>query len=547
MCGILALIGAEAVTDQEKIKPYFEALDHRGPDDSEWVRIDDHVLFGFKRRKIQGLDTESNEPLYLDSAVLVCNGEIYNYRELAEAHPDWKLQTRNDCEVILHLYRRYGIQKAVQMLDGEFSFVLYDRETGVVMATRDHQGVRPLYQGKYKGSTVFCSELYPMRFCTEINQLLPRHFLFAKPAEIQGHAFVKMYFRYPVTYLRDSEEVISAELDRLFRAAVLKRVHNTDVPFGFFLSGGWDSASVTAVAIDELKKEDPDFDPRSIRTFTTGMEGSPDLVYAREVAEDLGTTHTEFILTKEEMLDALRRTIRHAGTYDITTIRAMVPHLLLCEKIRDASDCIVMLSGELADELFGSYAYFVNAPSHTHLQKEILRLLRDVHHFDGLRGDRACAAASLELRLPFSDKEFLSYALRIPPSMKAFDAVKPEKAILRKIFGHLLPPSVRDRRKNGFSDSVSSKEDSWVKHLQNFVDTQVTEEEFLREAPKMNPNPPKLKEGYYYRRVFRDLMAPATEPGRHDKVCPYQWLPRWCEEEVIDPSAREALIGCLAD
>lgn len=573
MCGIVVLLGKQLVADQLRLKEYFDELGHRGPDNHSWVQINDEVVFGFHRRKIQGLDDESNEPLFLDKVVLVCNGEIYNHRELKEAHPHWDIKTNNDCEVILHLYREYGIFKAAKKLDGEFAFVLYDMENGIVMSARDHLGVRPLYSGSYKHGLVLSSELRSIRFAFETSQTLPRHILFASPKErdVAKLSFSKLYFQFPFGFLRQKREEILNNVRTLFIDAVRKRIHNTDVPFGFTLSGGLDSTLVLTVAIHVMREENKDFDPSTFHTYSIGTPGSPDLLHAQEVADFFGTTHHSYLVSFEDLWSSIPVACRH--TYDTTSVRAMSPHHLLCKKIAEEGNVIVLLSGEVADEASGSYAYFEKAPHSIAFQREAMRILLDIHHFDGLRADRVCSSFGLELRVPFSDKAFLSYYLRIPSELKMFGGdtgTVTEKAILRDAFQDLLPPSIYSRRKNGFSDSVSSSSDSWVDYIKERITKEVSDLEYRVKGPRMKPDPPTTKEDYYYRKLFQDALFsehPRVPPrpikpdekdddddvkddkdrmwkekmidnwrSRHDTNIPYKWMPKWTD--ATDPSAR---------
>jgi asparagine synthase (glutamine-hydrolysing) len=237
-------------------------------------------------------------------------------------------------------------------------------------------------------------------------------------------------------------------------------------------------------------------------------------------------------LDEKDFLEVLEETIYMLGSFDVTTIRASVGHMLIARYVRDHSDVKVLFSGETADE-FGSYLYFQNAPDDESFQNEANRLLDDIHYFDMKRGDRSISYAGLEARIPFADKAFMKYYMGIHPSMRKFDDEKIEKYLIRKAFEKegLLPESVLWRRKNGFSDSVSKKEKSWSKIIQEYVDMLITDTEFLSQKDQYEHDTPKTKEAYYYRKIFTKYY------GKHQNLTPYQWLPKWCGE-VVDPSAR---------
>jgi len=586
---------------------------HRGPDDSSLEAVST-LGWGFRRRMIQGLDVGSNEPLHLGPLTLVCNGEIYNHHELKAAHGDWKIQTHNDCEVILHLYATYGIQGTMRRLDGEFAFVLHDAVTGSLFMARDHLGVRPLYsgevcvEGKMEDSHGVDESIkndddeeYNNHFMTvgflaasELEGLtgveLPPGYLLVNPKQLEPrkvYCFVDnepSYF--PFTYTRLPRFVKGKAPDHkvlkeLLYEEVRKRVSpkNRDVSCCFTLSGGLDSTLVTYVGVDILTKEFG-VDPATIRAYCVGKEESPDLAAARQVAAHLGIDLKEVMVSDEDMLGMIDVAIRRGGTFCRTTIRAMCPHLLVAKAIAedtlaDGSKPIVVLSGEVADEIWGSYAYFAKAPSPDALAKEGTKLAEEIHLADGLRADRSIAAFGLELRVPYSGKAFVDYVLSLDPVVKVFphdnhsacDCVAYEKEPIRQAFVGCLPDAVLWRRKNGMSDAVSSSERSWVDGLLAWIDGQVKDEEVPDGF---------TKERFYYAKRFYDIFCagrPAGEqafaaclkPGhtlRHmdgkfdlgaflalnrDRL--YEWMPNpaWCPG-ATDPSGRQGLADvCLAD
>lgn len=586
MCGIHALLGIVPDHQGGVAKAFsrsvFGVLNHRGPDSSILEDLG-ACIFGFHRRMIQGLGRESDEPLHAyDNLTLVCNGEIYNHHELKAAHPDWPITTQNDCEVILHLYKTYGIKEAVKKLDGEFAFILYNEETGEIFMARDHMGVRPLYTGSLtlEGDdtplgTVVASELEGLTCMPS-----PYRVMGARQVEPR-----KVYFMYDdlpdavkSTYYHFPSPVVgkmcdSAILRDLFIDAVRKRVDpkNRDVPLCFTLSGGWDSSIVTSVGVYLLKTEFG-VDPSTIPTYCIGKPGSPDLAAAKEVADFLGTRHTTILVDDEEMIGMVEIAIRRGGTFCRTSIRAMVPHLLVAKRIAEDGKAIVVLSGEAADEIWGSYAYCARAPSPEAHGEEILKLCSEIHLSDGLRADRSIAAYGLELRVPFTDKAFLGYVLSLDPSVKVFGKERLEKAAMREAFSatsgrEWLPTSVLERRKDGFSDSVSGKEGpSWVDGLLAFIETKVADEDVPEGM---------TKETYYYRQRFNEIFGkgaitaccrPSGNLGKEVSPCesaslyksssvppkpyessgvppiPYEWMPNpvWCPD-ATDPSGRQGL------
>jgi len=230
------------------------------------------------------------------------------------------------------------------------------------------------------------------------------------------------------------------------------------------------------------------------------------------VALHLGTNHTTYIVSEKEMLESIEDTIKQIESYDTTTVRASVPMYLLSKKIKENTDIKVILSGEGADELSGSYLYFHNAPSSTEFQNECIRLINDVQHFDVLRGDKTTAGNGLEIRVPFFDKEFVKEYMSIEPSLKMIRNGF-EKYLLRKTYETMLPKEVVWRRKDGFSDGVSKAERPLYKIIEEYTQCNFG-----------------LSEDEYYYSVFQKFYN-----GR-EHIVPYKWLPKWTNE--VNPSGR---------
>jgi len=616
MCGIEFLLGFDPAHASILAKAFSASfskglVEHRGPDDSTLEKVDlrdgQTIHWGFRRRMIQGLDVASNEPLHFDHLTLVCNGEIYNHHLLKAEHPQWKIQTHNDCEVILHLYATYGIQETMKRLDGEFAFILHDSVEGTVYMARDHLGVRPLYLGEVcvEGkmdefdATKDFNDVYNEHFvkvgflvASELEGLtgvdLPHGYLLVRPKQIEPrkvYCFAEDLDAYMCwTYTRIPSYVEGnvpdhKHLKDLLYDEVRKRVapENRDVPCCFTLSGGLDSTLVTYVGVDILTKEFG-VDPKTIRAYCVGKEGSPDLTAARKVAGHLGIDLKEVTVRDEDMVGMVDMAIRRGGTICRTTIRAMCPHLLVANAIAedtfvDGSKPIVVLSGEVADEIWGSYAYFARAPTPDALAKEGAKLAKEIHLADGLRADRAIAAFGLELRVPYSGKAFVDYVLSLDPASKVFSYHFIEKEPIRLAFAGCLPEEVLWRRKNGMSDAVSSSDRSWVDGLLAWIDAQVKDEEVPEGF---------TKEAFYYAKRFYDMFCVGRPAGEEAfSVCLgpkqtllylppsvthrgtfdlksfltlnrdalYEWMPNpaWCPE-ATDPSGRQGLGDlCLAD
>jgi asparagine synthase (glutamine-hydrolysing) len=272
-----------------------------------------------------------------------------------------------------------------------------------------------------------------------------------------------------------------------------------------------------------------------------------DLIWARRVAEHLGTCHHEVALTERDFLDAIHDTIYQTESYCTTTIRASVGNYLISKYIQQQTDDVVIYCGDMSDEIFGSYRGFLKAPNDTAFKEENERMIRDVRFFDLLRSDKSISGAGLEARVPFADKAFLTYVMTIPARFKRFydggissdsDKRPPrmEKYILRKAFEGegLLPDDVLWRRKEAFSDGVSSQNGrTWIQMIKEHTDRIISDADMNNRRNSMFSlyNPPYDKESFYYRRIFESLYD-----GRGETI-PYYWRHPFCDG-VLDPSAR---------
>jgi asparagine synthase (glutamine-hydrolysing) len=269
-----------------------------------------------------------------------------------------------------------------------------------------------------------------------------------------------------------------------------------------------------------------------MKTFSVGIEDSPDVLAARVMAKFLGSDHTEFRFDVQEGLENLENVIWSLESYDTTTVRASVPMWLLSRHISKHTDCKVILSGEGSDELFGGYLYFHYAPDVDAFSAENARRLRLIHQFDGLRADRCMAAHGLELRVPFLDINVVDAGMTIDQSLKLpKDGV--EKWYLRDLFRGDLPDEILWRQKNGMSDAVGY---AWVKTVKEFAEKTVSDEEFMAIRVKSGThNAPLTKEEALYRKIFWKRFG--TE---NDHLISEIWRPKWTD--VTDPSATQLAV-----
>lgn len=382
----------------------FKKTVSRGPDDSRIIDTGKGLL-GFHRLAIMGLTPDGMQPFELDGSYVVCNGEIYGYEKIKEElAKKYTFKSGSDCEILLPLYREYGTDM-FKMLDAEFALIIYDGEEKKYIAARDPIGIRPLYYGyDKKGVIMFASEAKNLvGMCKHVMPFPPGHYY-------KDGKFVQYCDIAAVDEVcHDDLETVCKNIREKLIAGVDKRLV-ADAKVGFLLSGGLDSSLVCAIAARQSKKP--------IRTFAIGMsEDAIDLKYAKEVADYIGSDHTEVIMTKEQVIDSLEGVIRMLGTFDITTIRASMGMYLLCKWIHENTDIRVLLTGEISDELFG-YKYTDFAPSAEEFQKESQKRIRELHMYDVLRADRCISVNSLEARVPFGDLDFVKYVMSVDPAKK---------------------------------------------------------------------------------------------------------------------------------
>ena len=516
MCSIMGYCAEDA--DHALFKECFDKTLSRGPDDSRIVDTGKGLL-GFHRLAIMGLQPEGMQPFQLGHSYVVCNGEIYGCERIREALQEkgYTFESGSDCEILLPLYKEYGVEM-FRMLDAEFALILYDGDTESYIAARDPIGIRPLYYGyDAAGAIVFASEPKNLvGLCAEIFPFPPGHYY--KDGQFVCYRDVSK-----VRAVRhDDLETACTNIRTKLVAGIEKRL-DADAPVGFLLSGGLDSSLVCAVAARLLKKP--------IRTFSIGMDvDAIDLKYAKRVAEYLGAQHTEVIISKSDVLQALPEVVALLGTYDITTIRASIGMYLVCKYIHEHTDLRVLLTGEISDELFG-YKYTDFAPSAEAFQQESEKRIRELHMYDVLRADRCVSVNSLEARVPFGDLDFAEYVMDLDPALK-LNTYGKGKYLLRHAFeGDWLPHDILMREKAAFSDAVGH---SMVDDLKEYAEAQYTDEEFEQKRRAYTFAQPFTKESLLYRELFEKFY-----PGQAHMVADF-WMPNkaWKGCDVQDPSAR---------
>jgi asparagine synthase (glutamine-hydrolysing) len=506
MCGIWALFGKHV----ENPEQYINKLKNRGPEETKIITEWNYQL-GFTRLAINGL-SEGSQPSQRDGMIWMCNGEIYNHIELSKRFNIANL-TGSDCDILGKLCRKKF--NFPTLLDGVFSLVIVDKNT--VTVARDPYGVRPLFMYRSDERIIFSSELkaFPNDPKAKITVFPPGHFINLDLKTL----YYNMYTYHYIPELPIVNDVVDAVVGvrNLFINSVMKRLM-TERPVAALLSGGLDSSLVCAILQKFMKIK--------LKTFSIGFQGSEDLRCAKIVADFIGSDHTEIIMTPDDFFHAIPDVIKDIESYDITTVRASVGNWLIAKEIRNRTECKVVFNGDGSDELFGGYLYFHKSPTETDFMFERDRILQDIHYFDVLRSDRCISSHGLEPRTPFLDKELVAFVKRVRTTLLRPTDKQCEKWLLRTAFKGFLPDEILWRKKEAFSDGVSSSGNiSWYQECQ---------ERTNKIVPDWNTNfehlPPISSESFYYRKIYDSMYS-------YPETIPYFWMPKW-SPETKDPSAR---------
>ena len=548
MCGIVGVFNlkqGESAELRPQMLQMSKRIRHRGPD---WSGIYSGEKAILCHERLSIVDPESGgQPLYNKERthVLAVNGEIYNHKQFRdELKDEYEFQTGSDCEVILALYQKYGVN-FIDKLNGIYAFALYDIEKDVYLIARDHIGVIPLYYGFDNAHHLYvASELKSLEgYCSIIRCFPPGQYIYSP----EGNQLQTWYQRDWMDYenVKDNKTSIEELRDALTQA--VDRQLMADVPYGVLLSGGLDSSVISALAqiLNKKKVENHDaigWSPR-LHSFAVGLKGAPDLIAAKKVADFIGTKHHEINYTVQEGLDAVRDVIYYLETYDVTTVRASTPMYLLARVIKSMGIKMV-LSGEGADEIFGGYLYFHKAPSAEEFHKETVRKLSKLYLYDCLRANKALSAWGVEGRVPFLDKEFMDVAMRLNPADKIPGKLaggRMEKWVVRKAFEDIIPQEIAWRQKEQFSDGVGY---SWIDTLKKITSERVTDQMMEEAADRFPVNTPMNKEEYYYRSIFEQHFpsntAARTVPHEASVACSTAIALEWDEawKNMNDPSGR---------
>ncbi|CAH8767396.1 asparagine synthase (glutamine-hydrolyzing) [Paenibacillus dendritiformis] len=483
MCGIL-FTNIERVSKQS-FQNALSKMIHRGPDASLCYESYNIYKYGHNRLSIVDLDARSNQPFHSSDNryVIIYNGEIYNYKELAKEH-QIRMRTNSDTELLLELYIRHGM-KMLHWLNGMFSFVIIDTVKNEFFVARDRLGVKPLYYYHDEQGYIFSSEIHPILTIIQDYTLDPiairqykclRNFFngrttFNKVKEFPpGHYYYKQINKYWEVDYSEKLPPTDDELFYLINSSVQYR-NRADVSIGSFLSGGLDSTIVTALAKPE-------------HTWTIGFEQSNEFEWSQIAANQIGTSHHPLIMEAEQFLLLCSEIIQRKK--DVIS----VPNEVLLYQMTSVASSTnkVILSGEGADELFFGYDRIFRWASekrnwdvkqfselYSYGSEEDIEIIEDAlkpyshyktpltivssffqeAHLRGLlrRLDSASMLNSVEVRSPFLDYRLVERLAGVSINYKMSEGII--KAPLKRVFRNMIHPEIIGRRKIGFPVPVS--------------------------------------------------------------------------------------------
>jgi len=521
MCGIWAYISK----NKKDYANYFNKISHRGPDASLLLNYYE-TMIGFHRLSIINKNLNGMQPFMDNNIIFLCNGEIYNYKEINYMHNLNNFS--NDCACILELYKKFSFDEFINIINkeiiGEFAFLIfhYDNEgLSKIIASRDIFGVRPLYYSKnINNDYLFSSELkgVPLEFedvnefpCGSVMQID------YKENNINYFDITNNIYNFNIN---EKYELIKIK-ESLENAVKIRLMADNVDEIGFYLSGGLDSSIICSIASKLLY-------PKRIKTFSIGFKESTDLPYANKVAKYINSIHKEIIIEEEEALKIIDDVIYATCTYDITTIRASCGQYLLSKYIKEFTNIKVIINGDGSDEVLGGYLFNYYAPNEIEFDKSCKKYTKEIHLYDGRRLDRTLAFFGLEARVPFLDINFVRTIWELPPNLRMPSYSNCEKFLLRQVFNDntYLPEDCLFRKKEAFSDGISSKTNSWFNIITNKINKIINDDVDLKELPS--------KESYYYKKKFIEFFG-----EKRLNIIPHYWQPDFISNNTyIDPSAR---------
>lgn len=494
MCGISAIVGKNK-QDKKELEEILLPIIHRGEkkyfNESEDLG---NCVLGMNRLAI--VDEEGGkQPMKSSDGRfhIVLNGEIYNYRELRNEleKEGYSFKTDSDTEVLVNGYSHWK-EKVLDMINGMFAFFVFDSQEDSFFVARDPFGIKPLYFAKVEDRYYFASEIKSLIGIDKIKEIQlfpPSHFM--KDGELQR------YYDFPRQIDEDiSEEEAVERIRELFDEAVKKRVQ-THLPIAVYLSGGIDS---TAVLVTALKYHS------DITAIIVGNQNSSDRETAIKYCEENDIKYiAEEPPAEEELVKDIPSIIKVTESFEPNMIRqsAISYHIA-----KTAKDFKIILCGEGADELFAGYPEFKELKNNKEIEEKRVSFLSDLHRTQLQRVDRTSMAFTTEVRVPFLDKDLVSYGLKLSGNLniKKVENEIITKYILRKAMEGLLPKYIYNREKVVLSEGAGYKGNQKIGGLfYDLVSKEVSDEEFEKYKTDHSDWNLETKEEVYYFKYYLEF------------------------------------------
>ncbi len=482
MCGIL--FSNNPGISESGFNSALKLMIHRGPDTPPNTFSHHQYKLGHTRLKILDLDDRSNQPFvsYDGRYVMIYNGEIYNYKELAKKF-NLELKTKSDTEVLLKLFERLG-SEMLSLLNGMFSIVILDKLNDRFFAARDRLGVKPLYYSHNNGTYIFSSEIAPILQLSNNNEYDAIGIRQYKKLRtfFNGRTIYSSIKMFPAGHFMQNEKLQSYwelplvnkpspddhELYELINASIEYRCIS-DVPVGTYLSGGLDSTIITRLAKKYINK---------LHTWTVGFENENEFEYSDIASNQFNTIHEKVIVSEIDFIETTRELILKRK--EPLSVPNEVLLYLMTKEVKKKNT--VVLSGEGADELFYGYDRIFRWASNndwdieqfsklysygSHYDTEIVEdavspylkynstidivaAFFQTAHLHGLlrRLDNSTMFNSVEARVPFVDYRLIERMAGVSFDYKMKNGII--KHPLKKIFSELVPKQIIERKKIGF-------------------------------------------------------------------------------------------------
>jgi asparagine synthase (glutamine-hydrolysing) len=495
MCGIAVIINPTPQGKSE-MELMLKKIEHRGDTAPIQTQIGNSIL-GSVRLKIVDRPNAA-QPFFNESKTIgiVFNGEIYNFKILkseleAKGH---HFISDSDTEVLVHLYEENGTN-FLHLLEGMFSFLIYDSVRNKYFGARDFFGVKPFFFCKNKNSIYIASEMksFVDLDVATYEELKPGHYI--------TNDGVCQYYKTPNTvWNNDSYEFIKNTVRELVEIAVKKRVQ-TDLPIATFLSGGLDSTIVHLLCCKFHN---------NVTALIVGEDSGEDVIYAKRLCTDLNLKFYHIKTNKEILLQNIPDIIYSIETFEPNPNRGSLLSMKLGELAHNKGFKVV-LCGEGCDEIFGGYGDFLFLNDEKEFQNEILKLLDDLYRTQLLRIDKTAMKYAVEVREPFLDKILVEYVLNIHPTLKVATnskGARTTKFILREAFKDFLPEYIYSREKMTLMEGAGIGGVEKGKGLLcEYANTQLSDGEFQTISNNFSDYNLKDKEETYCFKIFNQHFS----------------------------------------